>query len=218
MAGEDQERFEDYLELEHYREELQVGHAAHPPSELTPTQARIYRMVALFRSASTEEGQPRPEFAAELQARLEQELQQPAKPQHFLKGKGETNTLKQLIAILVALSLLTVAIASCGGSGSNNSGTEVHMGDATFLQSSVTISKGSSLNLIDDVAVTHIIGNGSWVNGVIKPAIEPGAPTVNNLTFNSAGQSMIVGPFNTAGTYHLYCSVHVNMNLTVIVQ
>jgi hypothetical protein len=29
MAGEDQERFEDYLELAHYREELQVGHAAH---------------------------------------------------------------------------------------------------------------------------------------------------------------------------------------------
>ncbi len=139
MAGEDQERFEDYLELEHYIEELQVGRTAHPPSELTPTRARIYRMVALFRSASTEEGQ-------------------------------------------------------------------------------ITISKGSSLNLIDDVAVTHIIGNGSWVNGVIKPAIEPGAPTVNNLTFNSAGQSMTVGPFNTAGTYHLYCSVHPNMNLTIIVQ
>jgi plastocyanin len=27
-----------------------------------------------------------------------------------------------------------------------------------------------------------------------------------------------VGPFNTAGTFHLYCSVHLNMNLTVIVQ
>jgi plastocyanin len=175
-------------------------------------------MVALFRSASTEKGQPRPEFAAELQARLEHELQRPANPRHFLKGKGETNTLKHPIAILVALSLLTVAIASCGGSGGNSSSTEIHMGDATFLQSSVTISKGSSLNLIDDVAVTHIIGNGSWVNGVIKPAIEPGAPSVNNLTFNSASQSMAVGPFNTTGTYHLYCSVHVNMNLTVIVQ
>jgi plastocyanin len=137
-----------------------------------------------------------------------------------MKVKGETNTLKHLIAILVALSLLTVVIASCGGSGGNSSGsgTDVHMGETTFLQSSVTISKGSSLNLIDDVAVTHIIGNGFWVNGVIKPAIEPGAPTVNNLTFNSAGQSMTVGPFNTAGTYHLYCSVHPNMNLTVIVQ
>jgi len=85
MPGEDQERFEDYLELEHYIEELQAGHVAHPPDDLTPEKANIYRMAALFRSASPEEVEPRPEFAAELQARLEQELaqvQQPAKLQH----------------------------------------------------------------------------------------------------------------------------------------
>jgi plastocyanin len=92
------------------------------------------------------------------------------------------------------------------------------MGETTFLQPSVTISKGSSLNLIDDVAVLHIIGNGSWVNNTIKPAREPGAPVVNNLQFNAAGQTTAVGPFTTAGTFHLYCSVHLNMNLTVIVQ
>lgn len=80
MAGEDQERFEDYLELEQYIEELQAGHVAHPPDELTPSKARIYRMAALFRSVVPEESEPRPEFAAELKARLEQELQQPAKP------------------------------------------------------------------------------------------------------------------------------------------
>jgi Rieske Fe-S protein len=83
MAGEDQERFEDYLELEHYLEELQAGHVAHPPDELTPSKARIYRMVALFRSAVPEESEPRPEFAAELKARLEQELHQPTKPPRF---------------------------------------------------------------------------------------------------------------------------------------
>lgn len=83
MAGEDQERFEDYLELEHFIEELQAGRVAHPPDTLTPSKASIYRMAALFRSASAEEAELRPEFAAELQARLEQELQQPAKPQPF---------------------------------------------------------------------------------------------------------------------------------------
>ena len=84
MSGEDQERFEDYLELEHFIEELQAGRVAHPPVELTPSQARIYRMAALFRAASPEANEPRPEFAAELQARLEQELQlqqQPQQPQ-----------------------------------------------------------------------------------------------------------------------------------------
>ena len=59
MPGEDQERFEDYLELEHYIEELQAGHVAHPPRDLTLEKANIYRMAALFRSASPEEVEPR---------------------------------------------------------------------------------------------------------------------------------------------------------------
>ncbi len=77
MSGEEQERFEDYLELEKYIEQLQAGRVAHPPMELTPSQASIYRMAALFRSATPGASEPRPEFAAELQARLEQELQRP---------------------------------------------------------------------------------------------------------------------------------------------
>src|SRR6266571_4577823 len=80
MPGEDQERFEDYLELEHYIEELQAGHVAHPPGELTPDQARIYRMAALFRSATPEAAELRPEFVEQLQVRLEEEIQQPASP------------------------------------------------------------------------------------------------------------------------------------------
>src|SRR5215467_4361644 len=79
----DRERFEDYLELEHFIEELQAGHKAHPPTELTPDQAQIYRMAALFRSVSPDEVTPRPEFAAELKARLEQEIQQPPKARLF---------------------------------------------------------------------------------------------------------------------------------------
>jgi Rieske Fe-S protein len=79
----DQERFEDYLELEHFIEELQAGHTAHPPTELTPDKAQIYRMAALFRSASPDDVTPRPEFASELKARLEQELQQSPKARHF---------------------------------------------------------------------------------------------------------------------------------------
>ena len=125
-------------------------------------------------------------------------------------------SMKKLITVLVVLGLVTVLVAACGGSGSSSK--DVHLGNTNFTQSSVTISKGSSINLIDDAAVTHIISNGSWVNGTAKPATEPGAPVVSNLMFNSAGQSQTIGPFNTAGTYHFYCSVHSNMNLTVIVQ
>lgn len=85
--------------------------------------------------------------------------------------------MRKVVAMLVMFGLLAVLVAACGsggsnsssnsnsssssGSGSSNSNT-VHMGNTTFDQSSITISKGSSLTLIDDSAVTHIISNGSW--------------------------------------------------------
>ncbi|MGH2508750.1 MAG: ubiquinol-cytochrome c reductase iron-sulfur subunit [Ktedonobacteraceae bacterium] len=75
MPGEDQERFEDYLDLENFIAQLQAGHVTHPLQELTPAQARIYRMATQFHAASSGFGEPRPEFAAQLQLRLEAELQ-----------------------------------------------------------------------------------------------------------------------------------------------
>jgi Rieske Fe-S protein len=84
MPGEDQERFEDYLELERYIEALQEGRVAHPPSDLTPSQARIYRAAALFRSATPEAATPRPEFVEELRARL-LDLDQTADEEDTLK-------------------------------------------------------------------------------------------------------------------------------------
>lgn len=69
MAGEDQERFEDYLELERYIEDLQAGRRAQPPKNLSSSQARIYRMAALFRAGSSD-AEPSAEFAADLRARL----------------------------------------------------------------------------------------------------------------------------------------------------
>src|SRR5579885_190162 len=70
MAGEDQERFEDYLELERYIDDLQVGLPAHPPADLTASQVRLYRTVALFRSASSDAAEPRPEFVQALHEQL----------------------------------------------------------------------------------------------------------------------------------------------------
>src|SRR5258708_19076887 len=79
MPGEDQERLEDYLELEHFIEELQAGRVAHPPEGLTPEKARVYRMAAPLRSAVPEEAAPRAEFAAAVQAGLAPQAQQPSR-------------------------------------------------------------------------------------------------------------------------------------------
>lgn len=70
--------------------------------------------------------------------------------------------------------------------------------------------------LIDDGQFTHIILNGTWANGAPKPATEPGAPTVSNVQVN--GNTVEIGPFTTAGTFNIYCSIHQNMNLTITVK
>lgn len=90
------------------------------------------------------------------------------------------------------------------------------MNDSNFVKNTVTISKGGSLLLIDDSSVPHIIQNGTWNNGVAQPSKEAGAPIVQVQFQGNDKRS--VGPFTTAGTYHLYCVIHPGMNLTVTVQ
>ena len=119
MAGEDQERFEDYLELERFIEDLQAGRVSRPPEGLTPDQARIYRMAALFHHiASVEEDAPRPEFVAGLQAKLEQAQEEVAKgvPARkalpFFSRKSEAQPRVSRRALLTGGAAAAVAAAS----------------------------------------------------------------------------------------------------------
>jgi plastocyanin len=125
---------------------------------------------------------------------------------------------KKILLSLMLSGLLSIVLAACAivDTSTTSGGPTVHMGNTTFLQSSVTLQKGDMLQLIDDASSEHIITNGSWVKGVPKPAKKAGAPTVN-ITFigNDSGS---IGPFTTAGTFYLYCTIHQNMNLTVVVQ
>ncbi len=132
--------------------------------------------------------------------------------------------MKKFVLSFVVLSFAAVLLTACGGgsggcgsSGSSGSTPTVQMCGNNFAQSSITISKGQSLTLIDDASAVHIIANGSWANGSAEPKQEPGAPTANQLQFNG-NDSHTIGPFNTAGTFHYYCTVYSGMNLTVIVQ
>ncbi|HZU67050.1 MAG TPA: hypothetical protein VFA09_07200 [Ktedonobacteraceae bacterium] len=117
-----------------------------------------------------------------------------------------------------ASSSSTPASSGSGGSSGSSScpnGT-VHLTVDNFAQNCVNVSKGSKLTLVDDGSYLHILSNGTWVNGNPQPAKESGAPTISNVQIN--GGSTQIGPFNTAGTFHIYCSIHVNMNLTVNVK
>lgn len=129
--------------------------------------------------------------------------------------------MRKFLCVFALFSLVAVFIVACGGSsggtgGTSGSGNTVHMNDTNFVQQAITIKKGESVNLVDDVAVVHIIQNGTWDNGAAKPAKEPGAPTVQQ---NYQGNDQHpIGPFNTAGVFHVYCTVHPGMNLAITVQ
>jgi len=124
--------------------------------------------------------------------------------------------LKKMLVGLIAGSLLAVLVTACSiREASPVVIPTVHMGALGFIQDAITFHKGEVLDLVDDSISPHQIENGSWVNGVARPEIDPGAPLVKQV-FNGY-DSAEVGPFSTAGTFHLYCAIHQSMNLTVIV-
>ena len=92
----------------------------------------------------------------------------------------------------------------------------IHMDAGSFVQSTVLLSKGSSLILTDDSSSEHILANGTWNHNQAQLTREPGAPLVSNKKVSSS--SVEVGPFTVAGTYHILCLVHPGMTLTIIVQ
>lgn len=129
--------------------------------------------------------------------------------------------MKKLFGALVIVSLIVTIISACSLSG--NSGNTVigpnpvHMGEMNFQVSSITIKKGTKITLVNDDAPVHIMANGTWDNMTPKPKIEAGAPTIDNLQVNGYSSGTI-GPFNTTGTFQIYCTVHPRMQLTVIVK
>lgn len=140
--------------------------------------------------------------------------------------------LRFLAVILAIFALGSVLLAACsrpgvtsgntentGGSTPSGGGGEptVHMNDNNFVQNTVTVPKGQKLKLINDSPALHVLQNGTWDNGVAKNLTEPSAPTVNNLQV-AGNTTAEIGPFNTAGTFHIYCTIHPGMNLTVTVK
>ena len=126
---------------------------------------------------------------------------------------------KKMLFGIVLFGLFSVLFAACAivdTANLNANVPTVNMGGASFLQSSVTIKKGDMLNLVDQSSAEHIITNGSWEGSTQKPAKEAGAPSINHTyTGNDSGT---VGPFTNVGTFHIYCTIHPGMNLTVVVK
>lgn len=130
----------------------------------------------------------------------------------FLSGVGCFALGTVIVAVIASGNL-----AGASPGAMTNGVPTVHTAGGTFLTPVVLVPKGQNLLLVDDDATQHIIQNGSWTsNGVPESRVEPGAPVVHALDLKKG--STAIGPFLTSGVFHLYCSIHKGMNLTIVVQ
>ncbi len=129
----------------------------------------------------------------------------------FLSG-----VLGLVLGMLLLAGIVSANPPSTAASTTNGMPT-VHIAGSNFLTNVVLVPKGESLVLVDDDSVEHIIQIGTWTpSGLPHPQTEPGAPIVHSLDLK--GGSLHIGPFTTAGVFHLYCTIHQGMSLTVVVQ
>src|SRR5581483_2601563 len=152
-------------------------------------------------------------------------------------AKKQWRTLALFLAVFALGSLLLVACSRPGTASSSNNGggtsantgstpssstssntgscptgTTVKTSAQAFEQACITLKKGDTLKLVQDQTSFHEFDYGQWNGNTQQPAQAPtGAPAVKNLQLS--GPSVNIGPFNAAGTYHIYCIVHPGMNL-----
>ncbi len=135
-------------------------------------------------------------------------------------AEKDGNTVKKLAPVAVC-ALLCSLLAACSLNPSANNGPctaqNLTMGPSDFCTSAITISKGSTITFVDDPGngAVHILANGT--DG--DRQAEDGAPDFGGDAGHSmsAGDKWTTPPWNTPGIFHVTCTVHPNMNLTVTV-
>ncbi len=121
-----------------------------------------------------------------------------------------------VVGMIVVSLIATINPPTSAASATTNGEPTVHLSPTAFVQNVVLVPKGSKLLLVDDGSYDHLLQNGFWQGTTPHNQVEPGAPTMQNRDIN--GGSFEIGPFTSAGIYHIYCSIHVGMNLTIVVQ
>jgi plastocyanin len=143
-------------------------------------------------------------------------------------GRGQPNEVSRAmvgftgVVAGVIVGLLILGSTAQGSSAASTSAAtpkneNVTVQGAAFMPDIVALHAGDTLTITDVDAIPHNLTNGTWSpDNKPVPGVEPGAVILSNLSVSSG--SVKIGPFTTPGTYHIYCTVHPGMSLTIIVQ
>jgi plastocyanin len=116
--------------------------------------------------------------------------------------------------VLLALPLILAGalLPAIGPEPATAPAPAVGMAHLTFTRDTITVRVGETVTFVNDSRFVHIIGSGR--DGVSSP--HQGDPT-NDLKMLETKATYITGRWNYPGTYHVTCTVHPAMNITVIV-
>jgi plastocyanin len=118
---------------------------------------------------------------------------------------------------LYGVGLLTLGVFAPGlvGAPTPAQAGTIGMRHEKFAVDTVTIHRGDTLTFVNDSGWLHVIGPGD--DG--RLGSQPGAPNLGQrgAFVSESGQRFVSGPWNTPGTYHITCSLHPEMNITIIV-
>lgn len=109
-------------------------------------------------------------------------------------------------------------LAGCGAKVTSNNPNTITMISAQFSQSTITLIQGQTLAFLDDSdnGATHFLVIGK--DG--QSFTEHGTPDFGGLAGSriEAGNVWTTPPWQVPGVYHVTCTVHPGMNLTVTVK
>ncbi len=132
--------------------------------------------------------------------------------------KIKAESMKKLAPVLLVLVVFSLVVA-CGSPSGPASPTvnTVDTVGASFSPTTISIKKGSTITFVDDAdnGALHILVIGQNAQQVN----EPGAPDLGGASGIriDIGNTWTTPPWTIAGTFHVACTVHPAMNLTVIV-
>ncbi|HEY7094552.1 MAG TPA: plastocyanin/azurin family copper-binding protein [Ktedonobacterales bacterium] len=134
--------------------------------------------------------------------------------------------MRRFVVIASFFALLTGALAACAGGpdygesnggGSSGGGSTLSMSSSGFSgATSITVTAGQAVTFDDSSGGTHDLVTGT--SGQFTA--ETGAPdefsTKEGLDLSAGDKKTVT--FNTAGTYHITCTIHPSMQATVTVN
>lgn len=123
------------------------------------------------------------------------------------------------VAFAFVLAITLTLLAACNSTSTPATTTSapntVTMNAGAFTVATISIKKGATITFVNEASsgALHILVIGQ--NG--ENASEAGAPDFGGFAGHrsNAGDSWTTAPWNTVGIYHVTCTIHPLMNLTV---